>query len=150
MRPLRDSPVLFLTADGNTCLFHELTPWRSYHIILRCISAAQCITVQHITSVLVVWSLLAPLLAVYPGLNLHSVQACLYSNSRRTRRGVHTSPGASGGLEVSLLRFVPDQRLRIESKGGICARVYDRVCEVVFVCGWAESGEFEVTYLPLL
>lgn len=44
---MRYSPVLFLTADGNTCLFHELTPWRSYHLILLCISTVQSVTVHH-------------------------------------------------------------------------------------------------------
>lgn len=56
--------ILFLIADGNTWLFHELTPRRSYHLILLWISTAQCITVQHVTPVAVVGSLLVLLLAV--------------------------------------------------------------------------------------
>lgn len=81
--------------------FMSYTTRRAYHLILHCIFLVQCSTAQHILWNIEVWSLLALLLDVYPGLNLHSVLMCLWWQADR----VTCSPGPASVVSVDQQRW---------------------------------------------
>lgn len=132
--------------------FMSHTTRRAYHLILHCIFLVQCSTAQHILWNIEVWSLLALLLDVYPGLNLHSVLMCLWWQADR----VTCSPGPASVVSVDRQRwgfffyFVTDQRLRIEGKSGFCVWVQWSGWGCVYMCKrvWVGKDWSVCSYLP--